>query len=139
LPAFVVDASVALKWVVAEESSDQAAKLLGAPLAAPALIEAECSNVLWAKARRGEMTPSEARRRSEFLMRVPIRLVPMSNLISSALALAFRLDQPVYDCLYLALAIDESSVLVTADIRFARATSAHAELRDRVLRLGDLR
>lgn len=76
LPAFVVDASVVLKWVVAEDQSDQAAKLLEASLAAPALIEAECSNALWAKARRGEMTPSEARRRSEFLMKAPIRLVP---------------------------------------------------------------
>ena len=72
-------------------------------------------------------------------MRAPIRLVPMSNLIRPALALAIRIDQTVYDCLYLALAIDESCPLVTADIRFANAASKHMELRNRVVRLGDLR
>lgn len=63
----------------------------------------------------------------------------MSNLIGSALALAFRLDQTVYDCLYLALAIEESCPLVTADMRFAKAASKHEEFRNRVVGLGDLR
>lgn len=39
----------------------------------------------------------------------------------AALDLATRLDHPVYDCLYLALALDRGAALATADRRFAAA------------------
>jgi predicted nucleic acid-binding protein len=49
----VVNASVALKWVIEEDGSKAAGELLlEKPLAAPNLLMAECANVLWAKARR---------------------------------------------------------------------------------------
>lgn len=56
----VVDASVAIKWVVEEEGSDAAAALADQDLTAPSLLMVECANVLWVKARRGELTSSEA-------------------------------------------------------------------------------
>ena len=50
----VVDASVALKWVIEEDGSHAAGVLLlEQPLAAPDLLIVECANVVWAKARRG--------------------------------------------------------------------------------------
>jgi predicted nucleic acid-binding protein len=53
----IIDASVALKWVIEEDGSEAAgALLLGEPLAAPDLLMVECVNVLWAKARRGVLT-----------------------------------------------------------------------------------
>ena len=53
----VVDASVALKWVIEEDGSEAAgALLLEEPLAAPDLLMVECANVLWAKARRRVLT-----------------------------------------------------------------------------------
>jgi len=136
--AFVVDASVVVKWVVAEVSSEQATRLLTRELIAPALIEAECANVLWTKARRGEITPVEARQRTEFLLRAPLRLVPISDLVAPALSLAFELDQPVYDCLYLALALRESATLITADRRFVEAAATRRELKGSVLRLSEI-
>jgi hypothetical protein len=52
----VVDASVALKWVIEEDGSDAAeALLLEEPLTGPDLLLVECANVLWTKARRGEL------------------------------------------------------------------------------------
>lgn len=61
---FVVDASVAIKWLVDEPLSDLAAKLVddGLPLVAPDLIYAEAANALWAIACRGRICPGSARR-----------------------------------------------------------------------------
>ena len=58
----VIDASVALKWVLAEDASDRALALLAKDaLAAPELFWIECANVLWAKARRGQINGAQAR------------------------------------------------------------------------------
>jgi predicted nucleic acid-binding protein len=49
----VVDASVALKWVIDEDGSEAAgALLLEEPLAAPDLLMVECANVLWTRGAR---------------------------------------------------------------------------------------
>lgn len=52
MTGYVVDASVAVKWLVAEEYSDADVSLLtdGATLAEPALIFAEAANALSARA-----------------------------------------------------------------------------------------
>jgi predicted nucleic acid-binding protein len=47
----VIDASVAVKWVVEEEGTAEALALLRASkLVAPELLVAECANILWKKA-----------------------------------------------------------------------------------------
>jgi predicted nucleic acid-binding protein len=52
----IIDASVALKWVIDEDGSEAArGLLLGEALAAPDLIVVECAIVLWAKARRRQL------------------------------------------------------------------------------------
>lgn len=43
---FVVDASLAVKWVIAEPDSQAAEWLLDHSLSAPDLIYAECANIL---------------------------------------------------------------------------------------------
>ncbi|MEB2846263.1 hypothetical protein GAO09_06440 [Rhizobiales bacterium RZME27] len=58
----MVDASVAIKWVVDEIGTDKALALRGnTRLLAPELLLAECANILWKKVRRGELTASEGR------------------------------------------------------------------------------
>ena len=62
---FVVDASVAVKWLVNEQASEAAHRLLNSEerLVAPDFIVVEVGNVLWKKLRRGELTdPSRERR-----------------------------------------------------------------------------
>jgi len=47
-------------------------------------------------------------------------LEPDRSLQAEALALAIRLNHPVYDCLYLALARREAATLVSCDQRLLR-------------------
>lgn len=133
---FVVDASVAIKWVVQEEGTDEALAVLQAcPLASPDLLVAECSNVLWKKARRGELDADEAVLASRLLRRADVEILPTRHLWDKATRLAIDLDQPAYDCIYLALALENGWQFITADERFRRKLTRHDDgrLADSVL------
>ncbi len=120
----IVDASVALKWVLQEDGSEPARALLTAePLAAPDLLWIECASVLAVKVRRGLMAPEAARVSLGALQSTPVRIVPSGPHIAEAHRMAVDLSHSAYDCLYLALALDERAVLVTADTRFAAAAT----------------
>ena len=109
----VIDASAAVKWVLEEPGSDQAEALLEEDLIAPPLFETECANVLWKAWRRGEISADEARTKladilaGEIVLRQPV--------LSEALSIATRLDHPVYDCTYVALALEQDVAFATAD------------------------
>ncbi len=119
----VVDASVAGKWFLPEEHSDAAMRLLSSPraLLAPDLILAEFANLLWKRHRVGQLEGEDAVRMVEQLIRVPIEIVPSSILLPAAMRLAMAHDRTVYDCLYLALAIERDYPLVTGDRRLVNA------------------
>jgi len=122
----IVDASVALKWVLDEDGSEVAAKLvLDELLAAPDFLVLECANVLWAKTRRGNLTRDGARRALAAIRTSPIQLFPAASYVADAQLLAFDLEQSVYDSLYLAVALAERAVLVTADRAFAQGVARH--------------
>jgi hypothetical protein len=73
----IVDASVAVKWVVSESGSTEAAALLdGDRLGAPTLWLSEASNALWAKVMRQQLTAEEARGQAADLADAPI--VPLA-------------------------------------------------------------
>jgi predicted nucleic acid-binding protein len=117
----VIDASVAIKWVVEEKGTPQALTLRRkARLLAPELLVAECANILWKKARRNELSREEALLAARLLQTAAIELVPTRSLLAAATRIAIELDHPAYDCLYLALAIENDCRFVTADERFLR-------------------
>ena len=119
----VVDASVALKWVVSETGSDAADALLDQDLMAPVLWLAEVANALWRKARIGDITAEQASARLSELKEAPVASLPIEPHLERALKLATEIGHPVYDCIYLALALHHRTHVVTADRRFASAAS----------------
>ena len=116
----VIDASVAIKWVVDEPGTAEALRLRRHHLSAPELLVPECANILWKKVRLGELTEVEALLSARLLARADVELEPMRPLLERATELAIALDHPAYDCVYLALAEQLSRDLVTADERLCR-------------------
>lgn len=117
----VVDASVALKWLVSEEDSDVAGRLFTDihEIHAPRLMVSEVANALWRKvALQGLIEIQEAEARLESLSSMAIIWETDEMFCADALRIAAVLEHPAYDCVYLALARRIDATLVTADERF---------------------
>lgn len=117
---WVVDASVAVKWLVLEEMSDVAKELYGAGdrLVAPRLIATEVANALARKTTQGMLAAREARTQFKALRQFLPDLLDIDELIEPALENACALRHPIYDLIYLEAARRLDAQLVTADRRF---------------------
>ena len=117
----VIDASVAIKWTLEESNSADAVRLASTSLLiAPHLMLTECGNILWRKARLGQITTRNAIEWHADLALVPVEYLDDHALLPQALALAIQLDHPIYDCLYIAASLECGAPLVTADARLHR-------------------
>jgi predicted nucleic acid-binding protein len=140
LNALVIDASIAIKWVVEEGGTDLALALqLQARLMAPDLIVAECANILWKKVQRKELDKNEALIAARLLQSAEIELVSTWGLMEPATRLAIELNRPAYDCLYLALAVENGCRFVTADERLVNRIrrDKKSPFHDRIVGLAD--
>lgn len=120
-----VDASVAVKWLVAEDRRNEARALLGPRIEryAPDLLPVECASAIWKKARRGEVRSAAPFLDEIAKLSAVIRILPGKTLLREATETALRIGHPVYDSLYVACARRTGSVLVTADRKLARVVS----------------
>jgi predicted nucleic acid-binding protein len=131
--AIVVDASIALKWVIDEDGSLAARQLIqDEELVAPDPIFIECANALWAKVRRKQIDRADAMAAFAAIEAAPITSISGRVHAASAQAIAFELEQTAYDSLYLAIALAERARLVTADEVFCGAAQAHPVYRDSI-------
>lgn len=123
---WVVDASIAVKWVIPEVLSDKADRVRDGEddVLAPDLLLVEVANALWRKTAAKEISAREADDAFDLLRHGRIDLRPTGPLLPRAMEVARRLDHPVSDCVYLALAEREHAALVTADHRLLRRLSA---------------
>jgi predicted nucleic acid-binding protein len=121
----VVDASVVAGAFFPDEHADACRSLLasGRTLHAPDLVYAETANVIWKRRRRGEIDEQEASALLADILALPLRIAPSGPLVEGALTLALRTDRTVYDCLYLAVALQEDVPMITCDERLVNALS----------------
>ena len=124
----ILDASVAIKIVVAEPDSDLADRVLDYPLAAPDLLLPECGNILWKKVRMGEVPAAEAEGAALALLALRVDLLASKRFLAGALRRAVRLNHPIYDCLYLEAAATLGLALVTADRKLLRLVEPGVEV-----------
>jgi len=134
----IVDASVALKWALTEPDSDVAARLIArGDLAAPAMLHVELGNTLTKLSRRRMIAPADALSAWRELRETNILIYDDEALLEPAVELSLALNASVYDCVYLALAVETADQVVTADERFVRAVRAAPAFADQVLTLAE--
>ena len=116
-----VDASVVVKWFVAEPMYEEARLALGLriELHAPELVLAESANTLRKKSRRKELVGPQPYLNELGALPDVIVLWSARRLIERAIRIAFEIDHAIYDCLHLACAETTGSELIAADKRFA--------------------
>lgn len=130
----VVDASVAAKWVLpasGEPLVHEAQELLRGHAAGryqfmvPDLFWAELGNVFWKAVRQGRWTKSAGETAIVALKQLNFPTISSSTLLDLAFTIAISFDRTVYDCLYVALAVESNKPLITADERLANTLAAH--------------
>lgn len=120
---YVLDASVAVKWVLPEVDSAKAIALRDDyrngvhKLFAPDIFKVEAAHALTRAERRKILRQGEAINRMVLLMQSRPQLRPFSSLLPRALEISSQQRIGVYDCLYVALAEREQCKIVTADQR----------------------
>ena len=118
---YVLDACVALKWVLIESDTDRARRLRDDyrgqrhELIAPDLFELEVAHGLSKAERKGILAPPEGGHHLLSILTDLPALVPCSPLLIRAFTIASQARISVYDCFYVALAEREGCELVTSD------------------------
>ncbi len=122
----VLDASVAVRWLVPERGSDDAAALMERAITwvAPQLLVTEVASALRRKVVAKELRVEHAVQALAILGQAAsdgiVQFVQDEDLVAPALMLALTLGQKVPDCIYLALAQRDGVALATADLTLSR-------------------
>lgn len=130
----VVDVSVAAKWCLPDTYETHVTKALQlladyntqrVSFLVPELFWTELGNVLWKAVRKKVFSPDQAEAAYFSMRDLDIPTVETTKLVPSALRIATRHNRTVYDSLYVALAREASTELITADERLANALAAY--------------
>lgn len=127
---YVLDASVALKWVLPEPDSAKAVALRDDfrnqihELLAPDIFPVEITHALTRTERQGRIAIGESGQHLADILTTLPDLHPPLPLLPRACELSSAMRIGVYDCLYLALAEREGCELVTADSKLVKLQSS---------------
>jgi predicted nucleic acid-binding protein len=123
--SLIVDASIVVKWAIQEDGHAEAIALIDSDhdIVVPEFLHVEVGNALWKKVRRKEIAREQALAAAEAIGFAFNSFVHTPDYIERALELSFELDHPIYDCVYLAAALERDLKLVTADGRFMAAVA----------------
>jgi predicted nucleic acid-binding protein len=136
--ACVLDANIAVKWFLPphnEELVDRAFALLDRhekgeiQFLVPDLFWAEAGNIFWKAVRLGRCSKEVAERSIAVLKAGKLITVPSRDLLEDAFAIATGFDRSFYDSLYIALAVESRTQLVTADEKLINALKGRFPVR----------
>ncbi|MCI0683229.1 MAG: type II toxin-antitoxin system VapC family toxin [Gemmataceae bacterium] len=128
---YVIDTSVAFKWVVPEPDSAKALLLLDDfrnaihDLHGPSVFSIELAHALTRAERQGRVPMGQAAVLWGDVMVLPPRFHDDAPLIPRAIGMSSQLRIGVYDCLYLALAEREKCEFITADNKLVNNVQQH--------------
>jgi predicted nucleic acid-binding protein len=131
--SFVLDASVAAKWMLPARDEllwPEASRLLDAYEAGalnfvvPDIFWPECGNIMWKAVRQQRVARGHAEDAMLLMLQRRIPTVSSAELLLLAASISFDFGRSVYDCLYVALAAQTKKELVTADERLLNALAA---------------
>src|SRR4051812_30921357 len=123
---YVLDSSVAFKWVVNESLSITAQKIRADfistlhELVSPDIFPSELAHALTRAERQLRISVGDAIQLWSDVMTTSPRLLPATALLPRAIDLSSRNRIGVYDCLYVALAEREGIQLITADDKLVK-------------------
>ncbi|MFH1739892.1 MAG: type II toxin-antitoxin system VapC family toxin [bacterium] len=139
MTSFVVDASVAVKWLLPEVHSEAATRLLKPEYAffAPDLLYAEVGNALWKRRQRDEITNTDIVAALKTLDTAPIEIYPSRMLLQLAMEIGCRIQRTIYDSIYLSLAALYECRMVTADRKLHKLIEKGL-LKDNILWIEDV-
>lgn len=118
----VIDACVAIKWFLPEKDYQKAGEVLSGHnrLFAPDLFQIEMDSIITKEVRQRLIKPDDAYLIHEEIRNIPIQIIPYSLIGKLAFDLSVTLPVTQYDACYLAVAIEFSEKVISADMRFVR-------------------
>ena len=133
---FVLDCSVAAKWVLPEPGRAPALELFEryasgqVLLIAPDILLAEFASLVAKRNRRKQISAGQAHEAFSLMTRSAPKLFDTRPRLSRALDLSLQYQLSLWDCVYLALALEHDCPVLTADLRLFRAgRSGHPSVR----------
>ena len=121
----VVNASVALKWFVWEDGSEQALQLLDTITSfyVPDIFLMELDAILSRKVRKREMKTTDAWEKWSQIRKLPYLPTEYDKIEEFTFRLSTEFSITLYDAAYLATAVDREATLYTADKRLSNGVS----------------
>jgi predicted nucleic acid-binding protein len=128
---YVLDSSVAFKWLVPEVDTAKALKLRDDyhtgthDLLSPDVLLVEVTHALTRAERQNRITPTQGAQLFIDLLNTAPTLIPHVPLLPRARELSSLFRIGVYDCLYLALAEKEHCPVITGDSHLKSSAKGH--------------
>ena len=129
----VVDASVAAKWFLPEDRESLVTEALAlldeydreeVRFVVPDLFYVETASAIWKAVRAGRVSRAFGDQALVLLTQREFATVPSLKLLDRAFQIATAHGRSTYDSLYVALAVQTNSQLITADERLANSLAA---------------
>jgi predicted nucleic acid-binding protein len=138
MTSLVVDASVAIKWMLALPNELLIAQAVGLhdrfvrrelEIAVPDVFWSEVANVVWKSIRTQSISRSDGELALRVLGQEDFLTVPCLGFMQSALEIALKYGRSVYDSMYVALALQTKTELITADEKLVNALAGDLPVR----------